>query len=83
MRVNCKDCGLWHSQENKFGECRKNAPKVVGDDETAVWPVTAFDGWCGEGMARKPEGSAEPDPRRAPSIAETKAEVSRSCMGGK
>jgi hypothetical protein len=50
MKRECKTCE-WYVQNPKFvcGECRKNAPYPVTEDEQPVyWPLVDNCDWCGE-----------------------------------
>ena len=53
----CKTCLYWQAGSQKkaarkYGHCRRHPPVVMGKEtDTAVWPKTYDDSWCGEYQA--------------------------------
>jgi len=48
----CKNCRYWEELERtgsktKFGTCRFNPPRVIGEGTFTIWPETTKDDWCG------------------------------------
>lgn len=55
----CKRCMWWVSNPEailklpeKFGECHRNAPRVVDYDAESIWPQTHEKEFCGEWYER-------------------------------
>lgn len=56
MEEKCSQCKFWFRDQTltTLGECHRRSPTIIGKDEKAgvdefrVWPITAFDDWCGE-----------------------------------
>lgn len=49
----CQNCRFWEFMGSDEGECRRKPPYGRGDEQTALWPVSAVHDWCGE-FKRRP-----------------------------
>ena len=69
--TDCQSCRFWaEGFDPDFGDCRRHAPRIIlGHFQTvedgfvperdAIWPQTAPDHWCGEGLPRDNPPPAE------------------------
>lgn len=51
----CDKCLYWAPKDEKWGSCRRYAPRAAIDvspdrphADAVVWPTTEMDCWCGE-----------------------------------
>ena len=65
MKRECKTCEWWLLSTKGIGdcgECRKNAPSpVMEEDKPVWWPNVDDDDWCGEYQERIEDGDMEDD----------------------
>lgn len=63
MSETCASCRFWDREDpdDADGACRRHAPTRGKGSAAGIWPITAYDDWCGEHQSRK----AEPEQPKA------------------
>lgn len=65
MGQSCSTCRFWRRNysaggpPSSSGDCRRNAPTVLGESLRGLWPVTALGEWCGEYQPAEAEPATE------------------------
>ena len=55
---NCGNCRFWLGEDGRTGECRRNPPTVLDDNEEFQFPEMSRGDWCGEWRAKGASGTA-------------------------
>ena len=54
----CGNCRFWLVEDGRTGECRRNPPTVLDDNEEFQFPEMSRGDWCGEWRAKGASGTA-------------------------
>lgn len=55
MQTFCEECACWERTLGCIGECKRRAPTGLDEDGCGVWPLTADNSHCWDGIAREAE----------------------------
>lgn len=53
----CGNCRFWLVEDGRTGECRRNPPTVLDDNEEFQFPEMSRGDWCGEWRAKGASGT--------------------------
>ena len=54
---NCGNCRFWLGEDGRTGECRRNPPTVLDDNEEFQFPEMSRGDWCGEWRSKDATGT--------------------------